>query len=103
MHKYYNVYVNQMRLLPMKARKSNINMRATEEEKHFLQKASEIAGFSNLTNFIMTAARKEAMKVISDQSTTYVSPADWELIHKLMANPPEPNEYLKKLLSDREA
>lgn len=87
----------------MKARKSTINMRASKQEKDFLQKASEIAGFSNLTNFIMTAARKEAIKVITDQSTTYVSLVDWELIHKMMANPPEPNEELKKLLSEKEA
>ncbi len=85
----------------MKARKDNITMRTTNEEKIFLQKASEIAGFSNLTNFIMTVARKEAMRIVSDQATTYVSPADWNLANDLIANPPEPNDHLKKLLSKK--
>lgn len=86
----------------MAARKDSINMRTTNEEKLFLQKASEIAGFSNLTNFIMTAARREAVRIVSDQSTTYVSSADWELANKLISNPPEPNEHLKKLLSEKD-
>ncbi len=85
----------------MRARKDNITMRATHEDKLFLQKASEIAGFSNLTNFIMTIARKEAMRIISDQSTTYVSPADWSLINDMLSNPPQPNAKLKKLMAKK--
>lgn len=85
----------------MRARKDNITMRTTHEDKIFLQKASEIAGFSNLTNFIMTVARKEAMKIISDQSTTYVTPSDWGLINELLANPPKPNAKLKKLMAKK--
>jgi len=87
----------------MKAvRNVNINMRTTDQEKIFLQKAAELAGFSNLTNFVMTAARREATRVLSDIHTSYVSPKDWEMINDLINNPPEPNEQLKKLLSDRE-
>jgi len=86
----------------MNARKANINMRTNEQDKQFLQKASEIAGFSNLTNFIMTAAKREALRIISEQATTFVSPRDWELINQLISNPPEPNVHLKKLLSDKD-
>lgn len=85
----------------MRARKENITMRASHEDKLYLQKASEIAGFSNLTNFIMTAARKEANRIISDQATTYVSPADWRLVNDMISHPPEPNTKLKKLMAKR--
>lgn len=76
-------------------------MRTTMQEKLFLQNAAELAGFSNLTNFIMTAARKEAIRILSDNNTTYTTAKDWDQINKLIANPPEPNKKLKKLLSGK--
>ena len=82
-------------------RKSNITMRTTEKEKRYLQNAAELAGFSNLTNFIMTAARKEANRIMSDMNTTYVSAKDWDKINTLLENPPKPNESLVALLKDK--
>ncbi len=80
-------------------RKTNINMRATEQEKLLLEKAANLAGFSNLTNFIMTAARKEAFRIINDINTIHLSSQDWDSVVNLLSNPPEPNQELKKLLS----
>jgi len=77
-----------------------LNMRATAEEKSFFQKAAELAGFSNLTNFIMTAVRKEANRVLSDTHTSYVSAPDWELVNNLVSHPPRPNKKIKKLMRD---
>jgi len=85
-------------------RKLNITMRTTDKEKHYLQSAAEIAGYSNLTNFIMTAARKEANRILSDMNTTYVSAKDWATVTELLENPPEPNQALIDLLSqDKES
>lgn len=83
-------------------RTTNLNMRTTPQEKSFLQNAAELAGFSNLTNFIMTAARKEAIRILSDTNTTYLSANDWDQVSKLITNPPEPNQKLKDLLSRKE-
>lgn len=81
-------------------RHSVINMRTTEDEKSLLQKAADFAGFSNLTNFIMTVARREAHRLLSDYHTTYLSAQDWEQVNQLMANPPKANAKLKKLLKE---
>jgi len=83
-------------------RTSTIAMRTTNTEKDFLQKAAELAGFTNLTNFILTAARKEAMLVLNDTNTTFVSQRDWNKVAELLQNPPEPNDKLKALLAERE-
>lgn len=80
-------------------RKTNINMRATPQEKLLLEKAANLAGFSNLTNFMMTAARKEAYRIISEINTIHLSEQDWNTVVKLLSNPPEPNEALKELFS----
>ena len=76
-------------------------MRTTPPEKTLLLKAAELAGFSNLTNFIMTAARREANKIISDTHATYVTNQDWALVNTLVANPPKPNKRLKQLLAKK--
>ncbi len=85
------------------ARCININMRSTEQEKLLLQKAAELAGFSNLTNFIMTAARKEATRVLSDMHVSYIPARAWQEATTLIENPPEPNQALKKLLNKKDA
>lgn len=82
-------------------RTSTIAMRTTDIEKDFLQKASELAGFSNLTNFILTVARREASHILNDTNTTYLSQRDWKKAADLIENPPEPNEKLKALLAKR--
>lgn len=90
---------------PIKSRSnrtSTIAMRTTHVEKDFLLKASELAGFSNLTNFILTAARKEAVHVLNDMHATHLSQRDWNKVVDLIENPPEPNEALKDLLAKRE-
>ena len=73
------------------------------QEKALLEKAADLGGFSNLTNFVMTAARKEAMRILSDINSTYLSDRDWELVKQLLLNPPEPNSNLKKLFSGKDA
>lgn len=82
-------------------RKAIINIRATEQDKIFLQDIAQAAGYSNLTNFIITAAKKEAYRILNDMDTTYVSEKDWKAINELIANPPEANDYLKQLLSEK--
>lgn len=84
------------------ARNINLNMRTTKQEKLFLQKASVLAGFSNLTNFVMTAARKEALRILNDINSTYLSSEDWDMVNNLISNPPEPNKRLKELLANKE-
>lgn len=85
-------------MLAMFMRKSIITMRTTDKEKEDLQRAASLAGFSNLTNFMMTAARKEANRILSDLHTTYVSPQDWQMITEALESPPEPNAALINLL-----
>lgn len=84
---------------PKQNRTSVINMRTSAIDKEFLQKASEMAGYSNLTNFILTAARKEALQVLNATNTTYLSDRDWSKVTELLEHPPEPSEKLKKLMS----
>lgn len=79
-------------------RQANINMRVSEQEKTLLQYAAEVAGFRNLTNFIMTLARREAVRVLNDANTSYLSAEAFSKVNDLIAEPPEPNDELKRLM-----
>ena len=81
-------------------RDATIYMRTTQHEKTFLKKAAETAGYSNLTNFIMTTLRREADRILMDRQTTYLSTTDWALVNELIKNPPEPNQNLVELMSE---
>lgn len=81
-------------------RNITINMRTTPNEKQRLQLAAELAGFSNLTNFIMTTMRREVNTIMKEFNTTYLSAQDWQKVNEVIENPPEPNEELIKLLKD---
>jgi uncharacterized protein (DUF1778 family) len=83
------------------SRTNTINMRASGQEKALLQRAAEIAGFSNLTNFIMTAARQEATRVLSDSNVSYLSGKDFDRVNNLLAEPPLPNVALSDLLGQK--
>ena len=76
-------------------------MRTTMQEKSFLQSAAEIAGFSNLTNFVMTTVRREAQRLLKDEQSTYLQPEDWKLVNDLLANPPAPNQKLMSLMNKK--
>ncbi len=75
-----------------------IQLRASDEEKTLLKLASELAGFRNLTNFIMKTMINESRRVLKDHCSHTLSARDSEIIINSLLNPPEPNEKLKKLL-----
>lgn len=76
-----------------------INMRTTERDKFMFKQAAEYAGFSNLTNFIMTTIRKEANRILSENNVTYLNAEAWDKLQQILENPPEPNGALKELLN----
>lgn len=80
-----------------------INMRASKEEKSLLESASELAGFRDLTTFIMTTMRRESMRLINEHGAQYLSDRDRDIILNLLASPPKPNENLRKLLKQKKS
>ncbi len=75
-----------------------IQLRASNEEKTLLKLASEVAGFRNLTNFIMNTMINESKRVLREHKNHILSERDGEIILNSVINPPIPNEKLKKLL-----
>jgi uncharacterized protein (DUF1778 family) len=78
-----------------------IQIRASDEEKSLLRLACEIAGFRNLTNFIMKTMINESRRVLREHGSRTLSARDSEMVIKSLMNPPKPNEKLKFLLKNK--
>lgn len=74
-----------------------INLRTSTDEKSLFQRACELAGFRDLTTFIVTTMRRESLKLLKD-STQLLSERDRDIVLDALASPPKPNKHLQALM-----
>ena len=77
-----------------------INMRTTKEEKKFLLEAATLAGFGNLTSFIMVVAKKEASQIMDHYQQRILSDQDRDIVLQALNHPPKANDNLKQLFTE---
>jgi uncharacterized protein (DUF1778 family) len=78
-----------------------IQLRANNEEKALLKLASQVAGFRNLTTYIMNTMINESRKVLREQGKRVLSEKDSEIVLNSLINPPIPNENLRRFLKSK--
>lgn len=79
--------------------RDQINLRASSDQRSIIDRAAELSGLTR-TDFILTAAVREAEHVIVDRAIIRVSDDAFHQILELIDNPPPPNEELITLLRD---
>ena len=78
---------------------TRFDARLTKEQKELFEYAAEITGSRSLTEFVISAAQKEADKVIEkNQLKLVASKRDQEIFFEALMNPAQPNAALKKAL-----
>jgi uncharacterized protein (DUF1778 family) len=82
----------------MKRLDERIQLRTSNTEKVLLKQACELAGFRNLTTFIMNTMINECRRVLKEHGNRILSARDSERVINALMNPPQPNASLKKLL-----
>ena len=81
------------------AEMTRFDARLTKEQKELFEYAAEITGSRSLTEFVISAAQKEADKVIEkNQLKLVASKRDQEIFFEALMNPAQPNAALKKAL-----
>jgi len=77
--------------------KSNarFDARISKEQKEFFLYAANLAGFSSLSEFIVSSAQEKANRIVSEYETVLSSDKDKEIFFNALLNPTEPNEDLK--------
>lgn len=72
-----------------------IATRVTPSQKELIARAASLRGRS-LTDFIIESAQKEATNAIQEAHVIHLSQENQLNLAKVLLNPPEPNEALKK-------
>ena len=77
--------------------KSNarFDARISKEQKEFFLYAANLAGFSSLSEFVISSAHEKANRIVSEYDTILSSDKDKEIFFNALLNPTEPNENLK--------
>ncbi len=73
-----------------------LEARLSKNLKSMLQHAADLSGRS-LTDFILSASKSEADKVIRDHEMIILTATESKRFAELLLNPPEPNQALKDL------
>ena len=80
----------------LEIKQSRFELRLTEEEKSFFEKASRLAGYKTLSSFVISAIREYATKIIKEKEQILKSQKEKELFFNAIFSNIEPNENLKK-------
>jgi uncharacterized protein (DUF1778 family) len=73
-----------------------LEARLSKDLKSMLQHAADLSGRS-LTDFILSASKLEAGKVIRDHEMIVLTPDESKRFAQMLLNPPEPNKALQDL------
>ncbi|MDO9274952.1 MAG: DUF1778 domain-containing protein [Lutibacter sp.] len=74
--------------------KTRFDTRLPKEQKLFFERAANIGGFRNLTDFIISAAQEKAKEIIKEQDMFLASNRDNEVFFDAVFNAPKPNSEL---------
>ena len=80
----------------LEIKQSRFELRLTEEDKLFFEKASQLAGYKTLSSFVVSAIREYATKIIKEKEQILKSQKEKELFFNAIFSDIEPNENLKK-------
>lgn len=73
-----------------------INARVPREQKQLFERAAQIGGFRNLTDFILDTVQQKADSIIREHSTILASQIDQQVFFNEITNPSKPNALLQE-------
>jgi uncharacterized protein (DUF1778 family) len=73
---------------------TRFDTRLPKEQKLYFEKAVQLGGYRNLTEFILSSAMEKASKIISDREQIIASQRDSEIFFDAVFNQGHPNDLL---------
>lgn len=74
---------------------SSLEVRLGADQKDLIEQAAALSGQA-VAEFAVSRLVEAARRVVDGQGAVRLSDRDWERFLKLLDNPPEPNEHLKR-------
>ena len=78
---------------------ARFDARLSMDKKLIIEKAAILAGYRNLSDFVVSTVYEKAQDIIQRSETILVSSRDSEIFFQTLVNPPKPNEALKAAAS----
>ena len=75
--------------------KARFDARLSVEEKELFERAAKLAGFRNLTDFIVRTVKMKALEIVKEHENILASERDAEIFFNAILNPPKPGKKLK--------
>jgi len=75
--------------------KTRFDTRLPKEQKLFFERAANIGGFRNLTDFIISAAQEKAKEIVREREIFLASNRDNEVFFDAVFKAPKPNNELR--------
>jgi uncharacterized protein (DUF1778 family) len=80
-------------------RAERLNVRLSTQAREEITQAAHASG-QDLTSFVIGAALDRARRVLLEERILYLSTADAEQLDAVLDNPPEPTEFLRRLMRE---
>lgn len=78
----------------LKSKNARFDTRLSKEQKAFFEKAAQLGGYRNLTDFVVHAVQEKAKEIISENEQVIASQKDAELFFNAVMNAAKPNKEL---------
>jgi uncharacterized protein (DUF1778 family) len=82
---------------------ARFDTRLSKEQKVFFERAAQLGGYRNLTDFVVMAVQEKAKEIISESERVIASQKDSEIFFNAVLNPKPPNEELSKAANEFKA
>ena len=73
---------------------ARFDTRLPKMQKQFFEKAAELGGYRNLTDFVIQAVQEKAKEIIKEREQIIASEKDCELFFNEITKPKSPNKSL---------
>ncbi len=78
------------------SKNARFDTRLTIEQKLLFERAAQLGGYRNLTDFVIMAVQEKAKEIIEEQERIIASERDSEMFFEAVFNPDQPNNELLK-------
>lgn len=82
---------------------ARFDTRLSKEQKAFFEKAAQLGGYRNLTDFVVITLQEKAKEIITERERVLASQEDSEIFFEAIMNPQEPNKELVKAANEFKA
>ena len=73
---------------------ARFDTRLSVEQKKFFERAAQLGGYRNLTDFVVATAQEKAQEIILERERIIASEKDAEIFFDALINPKGPNNEL---------